>query len=172
MKMAWTRPGPRLSLRPHTTFLSVIWGMWYLGTIAPGKMMENWLFSFFHFYVFRKNVVSTDRNKSSREAGRLLEIGFRLSLHIAVTLDMHVVILGAPSVSFGRPGAFTLAPWGPFWQHDKWRSRVRLFVIWDWFCDPIWIFVGFKGMKFDFSGLVSKLLFAPILNWNPDSWNS
>ena len=44
-------------------------------------------------------------------------------LGTAVTLDMYTVILGE-SLSFGRPGASTLAPLGPFsyledtlWDH-------------------------------------------------------
>ena len=37
-------------------------------------------------------------------------------LFIAVTLDMNIVILGMQNLSFGRPGASTFAPSGPFWQ--------------------------------------------------------
>ena len=33
-----------------------------------------------------------------------------------VTLDKDLVILGVQNLSFARPGASTLAPWGPFWR--------------------------------------------------------
>ena len=48
------------------------------------------------------------------EAGWLLEVGFLCMLLVAVTLDTDIAILSFLNVSFGRPGASTLAPWGYF----------------------------------------------------------
>ena len=58
---------------------------------------------------------------------------------IVVTLDMDIAILGVRNLSFGRPGASTLAPWGAFLQlgdtledngsnrKDTWGVRNHIF---------------------------------------------
>ena len=74
------------------------------------------------------------------EAGWLLEDIF-MAFFIAVSLDMDIVILGVQNVSFGRPGASTLASWEPFWQlgdtlgdqrsskKDTWGSIITSFGV-------------------------------------------
>ena len=46
------------------------------------------------------------------EASWLLEFSFMEPLLIAVTLDTDIVISGVQNISFGMPGASTLAPLG------------------------------------------------------------
>ena len=36
-------------------------------------------------------------------------------LLIPVSLDTDIPIMSVQKISFGRPGASTFAPWGPFW---------------------------------------------------------
>ena len=49
-------------------------------------------------------------------------------LLIAVTLDMDIAILGVRNLSFGRLGASTLPPWGPFLQKPCFRTNRVLMV--------------------------------------------
>ena len=83
------------------------------------------------------------------EASWLLEVGFYGFPFIAVTLDTNFVILGVQNLSFGRPGASILPPWGPSCQledtlgdhgssrKDTWEPRTRFLVILNDFGIPV-----------------------------------
>ena len=40
----------------------------------------------------------------------------KVCVPVAVSLGMHIVVLGVQNLSLGTPGASTLARWGPFWE--------------------------------------------------------
>ena len=50
------------------------------------------------------------------EASWLLEVGFLVYPVTAVTLDTNFAILGVQNLSFAKPVASILPPWGPFCQ--------------------------------------------------------
>ena len=67
----------------------------------------------------------------------LLDVGFQAFFRIlvAVTSDMNVIMVGAQNLSFGRPGAPTLAPWGTIgrsrnsWEHKKRDLGVQAWIL-------------------------------------------
>ena len=80
-----------------------------------------------------------------------------LYLHIIVILERDTVSFGAQDLSFGRPGASTLAPWGTMgrsrgtWEHKKGHFGVHAWI----FIDFGWIL----GPHFEsFSGIFENLI--------------
>ena len=76
---------------------------------------------------------------------------FSSFLQITVILETETVSFGAQNLSFGRPGASTLAPWGTMgrsrdtWEHKKGDIGVQA-----------WIFIDF-GSSGSFLGILDKI---------------